>query len=408
MATKYIVNNAQQQTISGNVSISGNLNFTGRTNEIGTYKALLSQTGSITGTNIDDFGSQLIIGETYTITNYVNGDDFYNVADIQSGGTLIFDYVGTAPGVGYGAFNGVTGTTSGSGSGATFDVYWCGATYNVVSVVSSGVDYVIGDTITILGTDVDGSTPANNITITITDLTPTETGCVFIATADVPFYWGEGSELVSDGDIVSHVLENTLGFDIDWVWYDTGYYVGYRSEIPFTYYNEFPRNNIYTNAQSVYPFDFYPCPFSPLLTIGSNYDYYPNDSIFLTVTDVCGGPGPAYVDNFLYFTPVEISIKKEYLDIYGGIDASFPFNYVSLALFCNGNYIGPIFTDDTNYVNNMSELITLLNNDTQSKVYDISFSEGGPGGIIMKMPKDIKNLFCAGELEFLVYSDNEG
>jgi len=319
MATKYIVNNAQQQTISGNVSISGNLNFTGRTNDIGTYKALLSQTGSITGTNIYDFGNQLIIGETYTITNYVNGDDFSNIADVISG----------------------------------------------------------------------------NIN---------ETGCVFIATADVPSYWGGGSELVSGGDIVSRVLENTLGFDIDWVWADTGYYIGYRSGIPFTYFNEFPRNDIYTNAQSVYPFDFYPCPFSPLLTIGSNYDYYPNDSIFLTVTDVCVGPG-SYVDNFLYFTPIEISIKKEYLEVYGAIDASFPFNYVSLALFCNGNYLTSIYANNTNYVNNMSELITLLNNDPESKVYDISFSEGGPGGIIMKMSKDIKNLYCDGELTFLVYSD---
>jgi hypothetical protein len=403
MATKYIVNNAQQQTISGNVSISGNLNFTGRTNDIGTYKALLSQTGSIIGTNIDDFGSQLIIGETYTITNYVSGDDFSNVANVISGGTLTFDYVGTAIN-GYEVFSGVTGTTTGLGSGATFDVYLCGTTYISINVVTNGGGYVVGDTITILGTELSGSTPANDITITITDLTPTETGCVFIATADVPFYWGEGSELVSDGDIVSHVLENTLGFDIDWVWSDTGYYVGYRSEIPFTYYNEFPRNNIYTNAQSVYPFDFYPCPFSPLLTIGSNYDYYPNDSIFLTVTDVCVGPG-SYVDNFLYFTPIEISIKKEYLEVYGAIDASFPFNYVSLALFCNGNYLTSIYANNTNYVNNMSELITLLNNDPESKVYDISFSEGGPGGIIMKMSKDIKNLYCDGELTFLVYSD---
>jgi hypothetical protein len=322
MATKYIVNNVSEQTITGDLKINGNIIVTGSTtsNSIGTYKALLSQTGSITGTSINNFGGQLIIGETYTITNYQTGDTFTNVADVISG----------------------------------------------------------------------------NIN---------ETGGVFIATADVPSYWGEGSELVSGGDIVSRVLENTLGFDIDWVHDDTGYYVGYRSDIPFTYFNEFPRNDIYTNAQSVYPFDYFGCPFSPLLTIGVGYDYLPNDSLYLAVTDVCAGPGPAYVDNLLYFTPIQIQFKKEYLEVYGAIYASFPFNYVSLALFCDGNFVEPIFADDISYVNNISEMLTLLNNDTQTKSFDISFSEGGPGGLIMRMSKDIKNLYCEGELQFLIYSD---
>ena len=320
MGTKYIVNNLTGQTITGDLTINGNIVVTGSTtnNSIGTYKALLSQTGSLTGTSLNDFWGQLIIGETYTITNYQTGDTFTNVANVQSG----------------------------------------------------------------------------NIN---------ETGCVFIATGDVPSYWSNSSELVSGGDIVSRVLENSLGFDIDWVWYDTGYYVGYRSGIPFTYFNEFPKNDIYTSSQSVYPFNG-GCPFSPLLTIGSNYDYFANDSIFLSVLDVCQ-QGPNFTDNLLFFTPIEISIKKEYLDIYGGIDASFPFNYVSLALFCNGSYLTSIYADNTSTVNNMSELITLLNNDPQSKMYDISFSEGGPGGIIMRMSKDIKNLYCEGELTFLVYSD---
>jgi hypothetical protein len=155
----------------------------------------------------------------------------------------------------------------------------------------------------------------------------------------------------------------------------------------------------------VYPFDYFFCPYSPLLTIGSNYDYYFNDSIFLTVVDVCN-QGPTFTDNLLYFTPIEISIKKEYLEVYGAIDASFPFNYVSLSLFCNNNYLTSIYADNTSYVNNMSELITLLNNDPESKVYDISFSEGGPGGITMRISKDIKNIYCATDLTFLVYSDN--
>ena len=102
--TKYIVDNVANQTISGNVTINGNLNVTGTTSGLVTYKALLTQLGVQTGTSLDGIGNfdgGLIIGETYTILDYQSGDDFSNIADIQSGGILNFDYVGTA--IGYGA-----------------------------------------------------------------------------------------------------------------------------------------------------------------------------------------------------------------------------------------------------------------------------------------------------------------
>jgi hypothetical protein len=85
MATKYIVNNFSGQTINGDLSINGNLSINGLTNDTGTYKALLTQTGEIIGTSIEDFNFGLIIGETYTITNYQVGDDFSNISNIISG-----------------------------------------------------------------------------------------------------------------------------------------------------------------------------------------------------------------------------------------------------------------------------------------------------------------------------------
>ena len=75
MSTKYIVNNVSGQTITGGLKING----------IANYKALLTQTGPITGTSLNDFNYGLIIGETYTINIYENGDDFSNIADVQSG-----------------------------------------------------------------------------------------------------------------------------------------------------------------------------------------------------------------------------------------------------------------------------------------------------------------------------------
>ena len=86
MATKYIVNNVSGQTIDGDITINGNLSVTGTsTGSLSTYKALLTQTGVITGTNLSNFNYGLIIGETYTIVSGQTGDDFSNIANVQSG-----------------------------------------------------------------------------------------------------------------------------------------------------------------------------------------------------------------------------------------------------------------------------------------------------------------------------------
>jgi hypothetical protein len=92
MATKYIVDNVPGQTINGDITINGNLSVTGvTTGSLVTYKALLTQTGSQTGTTLNNFNDGLIIGETYTITYYTppkSGDpidDFSNIANVQSG-----------------------------------------------------------------------------------------------------------------------------------------------------------------------------------------------------------------------------------------------------------------------------------------------------------------------------------
>jgi hypothetical protein len=65
-------------------------------------------------------------------------------------------------------YAGATGTTSGSGSGATFDVLKKGVNYTV-TLRSPGLGYARLDTITILGTAL-GGTSANNITITVTSI----------------------------------------------------------------------------------------------------------------------------------------------------------------------------------------------------------------------------------------------
>jgi hypothetical protein len=86
--TKYIINSGTQ-SISGNLTISGDLNIIGTVStSVGVYRALLTHTGTIVGTNLISFNFELIVGETYTITNYVDGDDFSNIANIQAPGTI--------------------------------------------------------------------------------------------------------------------------------------------------------------------------------------------------------------------------------------------------------------------------------------------------------------------------------
>jgi len=78
--TKYIINSGTQ-SISGSLEVQGTL----KSNSTGVYRALLTQTGQIVGNNLQDFNYGLIIGETYSITSYVTGDDFSNIADVVSG-----------------------------------------------------------------------------------------------------------------------------------------------------------------------------------------------------------------------------------------------------------------------------------------------------------------------------------
>ena len=314
MATKYIVNNVSGQTINGDLTINGNLTTTSLNNS-GTYRALLTQTGSLNGDSIY-FNNRLIIGETYEITDYQDYDDFSNVADVQSGGTFMdFDYVGTAIN-GYGAVSGVTGTTSGLGVGATFYVYWCGVTYNSVSIITSGDNYVVGDTITILGTDVSGSTPTNDIIITVTEVSPNVTGCVFIATGDTPIVWGN-SELTSVGDLVVDVLENTLGDELEWFYdplFQEGLYLVSFSE----YINNnnvcyiFPRNKTQiTTPTFIAPFNydfFTPPQFNLIVSSQIGYFLGPiDDTVFLTVYDFAN---QAFLGNSLYYTPIEIKLNS--------------------------------------------------------------------------------------------------
>lgn len=318
MATKYIVDNIPNQTIQGNLIINGNLSVTGvSTTSMCSYKALLSQTGSILGTDLGTFGNQFLIGEFYTIDTYVAGDDFSNVANV-----------------------------------------------------------IVG-----------------NIN---------ETGCQFEATGVTPTNWSNGSTLSSSGGFVINVIENNLGYDLSWAWNPfggNGYYVAINNATgPIE--NSFPRLDTQVFCQTTYPYDS--GPFFSLLPGVVNFMSINN----LIVVNAFDWDIAGTTDNLLYYTPIEIRIKQDMTPIVlsGSVVSSYPFNYVSTRILCDGNNIQSYYGDGT-VVNNITELITQLNFDFDTNVLGTYF-DAGDGGVLLTMTTHIANIFCPnGTLTFEVFAD---
>jgi hypothetical protein len=66
-------------------------------------------------------------------------------------------------------FTAVTGTTSGSGTGAKFDVTKTNGAYTTtIEAANLGTGYALGDTITLAGTSLGGAAPANNDVVIVT------------------------------------------------------------------------------------------------------------------------------------------------------------------------------------------------------------------------------------------------
>jgi hypothetical protein len=319
METKYIVNNLSGQTINGDITINGNLTVTGvTTGNLATYKALLTQLGSQTGTTLNDFNDGLIIGETYTITDYVSGDSFSNVANVTSG---------------------------------------------------------VIDT----------------------------TGCEFIATGETPTNWYNESTLVSSGNLVVTVLENNLGYDIEWVegFMGSGIYIAFNS-ITGPLYNTFNRNTTFVLGGNIaIPF------FGPTTIETFVLPYTVNekdDTILLAVFDLSV---PESVADSLYYFPIEIQILQDVdttpIVISGTVETSFPFSAPSIDLVCNGNYIQTLSGGGS--VNDISELIIFLNSEPNTS-YLGTYSDAGDGGVLLEMPTNLVNQFCSsGTLTFEVFSD---
>jgi len=97
-----------------------------------------------------------------------------------AGGILTFSSSGTAA-AGTGSYTAVAGT-GGAGTGATFNVSRSGGAYTV-TVASAGSGYGAGNTITVAGTDLGGTSPTNNLSVVVS--TTATAAATFSVTAAV-------------------------------------------------------------------------------------------------------------------------------------------------------------------------------------------------------------------------------
>jgi hypothetical protein len=121
-------------------------------------------------------GTILVAGNlTATVYNNSVISTTGTVGSITAGGlsldTALLTVAGTASATA-GTYLAVTGTSSGSGTGAVFNIQKVGTatTYGAntaIAIERGGSGYAFGDTITIPGARLGGTTPANNLTITL-------------------------------------------------------------------------------------------------------------------------------------------------------------------------------------------------------------------------------------------------
>jgi len=125
------------------------------------------------------FGSSISIGKEEGIEG-TSGDVTLIVKAIDTaGGITIVDAVGTS-GLKDAIYQNIGGTDiSDSGTGASFNITKSGGTY-VATVRNGGTRYALGDQIKILGTQLGGTSPANDLLITVTAI---DTGGAIVGSA---------------------------------------------------------------------------------------------------------------------------------------------------------------------------------------------------------------------------------
>jgi hypothetical protein len=157
-----------------------------------TYSAVSHVGGTGTGATFNITRNNAGAVDVVTIVSggsgYIEGEQLIIRGSSIGGGGSIDSLSFTATTVGAAAtYTGVTGTTSGSGIGAEFDIER-NASGEIISidVVEPGIRYAVGDTITILGSNVGGNNITDDVTITITGIVDNDQINIFVSNVSLP------------------------------------------------------------------------------------------------------------------------------------------------------------------------------------------------------------------------------
>jgi hypothetical protein len=175
-----IVGRASAATILSGNSVIGERSYSGlsqdSTNGIGAGATfdIATSAGSYAVT-IVAAGNDYLFGDTLTFFgSALGGVDIVNDLTITvtsatsaGGNILTFDSAG-APGTNDTTFTPLTGTNITTGTGATFDITRSGGLYTIVVPNLAGSTYSVNDRILVTGTTLGGTSPTNNLTITVT------------------------------------------------------------------------------------------------------------------------------------------------------------------------------------------------------------------------------------------------
>ena len=149
--------------VTGVVGTGSSVNSTlTSTAEIGATSLVINNTAGILPGQVIDRGDGFAIKVTQIVSSTVSLD-----------GTLTSRILGSTE-----SYIGQTGATNGAGVGAVFTVSRNGASYSATAT-TPGTGYVTGNTITILGAGLEGTTPANNATLTVATASPRFTVATF-------------------------------------------------------------------------------------------------------------------------------------------------------------------------------------------------------------------------------------
>lgn len=161
--------------VSNPVTSSPSLAITGITYTQGYNVSVLSNNNGATGTNA------VINASTMQVLGSTTGTYAGNLS------SAIFTLAGVSVSTAGTYYNVTQSSTSGGGGGAVFNITktgsgtsYSGAT--TITVVNPGSGYQVGDTIKILGTQLGGSTPAQDMTMTVALVTGFTTGMVLSGT----------------------------------------------------------------------------------------------------------------------------------------------------------------------------------------------------------------------------------